>query len=165
MPTKLSLTLDLPTLVTLLGSDVEAVIELRKGIVATFARTHLKPLVNHDIIRTVVAELRRDMQREAKEAVAVFFQDNKYQSAIELTTYAKLTIAKEVLAITGAPLSVIAVVREEVRAQLFELGSDAIAKRVEEFLTKNGERYIEEMIKDRVEVQLNRWRQKLDAAQ
>lgn len=150
MSTKLSLSLDLPTLVALLGSDVEAVIELRKGIVSTFARTHLKPLLNSEIIGPIAAELRRDMHRTAKEAVGVFFQDNKYQSAIELTTYAKLTIAKEVLAITGAPLSVLSSIREEVRAQLAEMGTDAIANSVEAFLAKNGERYIEETVQARV---------------
>jgi len=57
----LKLTLDLDTLKALIGGDTPFQLEIREGIIQTFARLHLKALINEDMISGLRAEIRGEL--------------------------------------------------------------------------------------------------------
>jgi tRNA A37 N6-isopentenylltransferase MiaA len=99
MTTKINL--DYESLQKIIGDDSKVEIDIRQGIVETFARKYLKSIANTDAIKKEAELIRKEILKEVEKYVKEVFKKDfstnlNYSWNITLNDKAKKTIKKEV---------------------------------------------------------------------
>lgn len=66
------LTLDLPALERLIGGDSDVEVELRQGVVASFAKRHLKEVINSGVLEPYFKDIAQALTEELKAVVPLY---------------------------------------------------------------------------------------------
>jgi hypothetical protein len=136
---KTVLTLTLPALQRLIGGDSEAEIQIRQGIVESFARRQLKCLLNDDVIRQVLTSARQ-------EAIAIIAKQAQEKFAdIAVTNQGW---GNQVTKVTLKP-EIVAEINKAVLRKWHEIREEAVAKAVEDIISVRQE-LIESVIEKKV---------------
>lgn len=140
MATHINIQVSTEDLLALLGDDPEVRLTIQSSIVQQFATSHLKAIVNHELVKEVEKDLKTALAQEIKDQVGTWNRNN-------FTVHSAIEERIKNLATTAVALRFQDLIEAEIEKRL-----EALEPNVAHYLNSNIKKRVDAEVQRRLEV-------------